>query len=167
MTAEDPGPPTDPGRRRHLLTNLAHGYFVEGASKISLGKRSGLSRFQVAALLQEAKDTGIVRIEIDVALRRADSLDVAVLAIGGWSPDTSTVWQPVSEDLARAAARAGAVAEVSGRLLDESGHELDTPVAGMVVPTSVAQLRAAHHRVGVTSGTERAPAVFAAVRGGW
>lgn len=48
MTAEDPWPPTDPGRRRHLLANLAHGYFVEGASKISLGKRSGLSRFQVA-----------------------------------------------------------------------------------------------------------------------
>lgn len=45
MTAEGPWPPTDPGRRRHLLANLAHGYFVEGAAKISLGKRSGLSRF--------------------------------------------------------------------------------------------------------------------------
>lgn len=105
--------------------------------------------------------------EIDVALRRADSLDVAVLAIGGWSPGTSTVWPRVSEDLARAAARAGEVAEVSGLLLDESGHELDTPIAGMVVSASVAQVRSAHHRIGVASGAERAPAVLAAVRGGW
>lgn len=104
--------------------------------------------------------------EIDVALRRADSLDVAVLAIGGWSPDTSTVWPRVSEDLARAAARAGAVAEISSLLLDESGHELDTPIAGMVVSASVAQVRSAHHRIGVASGAERAPAVLAAVRGG-
>lgn len=291
MTAEDPWPPTDPGRRRHLLANLAHGYFVEGASKVSLGKRSGLSRVQVAALLQEAQETGVVRIEITVplesadadlaraaglerlvtvgsphwpadrddlaravarevtrllrddtvlgiswsrmlqvavghlpplphndvvqlagalctdgtpteepphllvglacraawplwaplvveraeslkesrevagTLRRADALEVAALAVGHWSPEGSTVWPRVGEDVARAARDAGAVAEVSGHLLDEAGHEVDTPVAGMVVSAGVGQLRAARHRIGVASGAERAPAVLSAVRG--
>lgn len=292
MTAEDPWPPTDPGRRRHLLANLAHGYFVEGASKVSLGKRSGLSRFQVAALLQEAQETGVVRIEIavplestdeqlaraaglrrlvtvgttqwpadrdalgravareitrvledgdtlgiswsrtlqhavnhlpelphndvvqlagalrtddttenesprlfaelrsrtawplwaplvvdqaaalkksleiEVALRRADALDVAVLAVGLWSPEGSTVWPRVGEDVARAARDAGAVAEVSGHLLDESGREVDTPVAQLIVAAGVDQLRAARDRIAVASGADRAPAVLAAVRGG-
>lgn len=292
MTVKDSWPPTDPERRQRLMAHLAHGYFVDGVSKVGLGKKANLSRFQVAALLQEAQDTGIVRIEIavplestdaqlaraaglqrlvtvgttewpadrdalgravareitrvlqdgdtlgiswsrtlqhavkhlpelphndvvqlagalrtddttedesprlfeelrsrtawplwaplvvdqaaalkkslevDVALRRADALDVAVLAIGEWSPDGSTVWPRVSENLARAARDAGAVAEVSGHLLDEAGHEVDTPVADMVVSASVAQLRAARHRIGVASGAERAPAVLAAARGG-
>ncbi|MCT1722871.1 MULTISPECIES: sugar-binding transcriptional regulator [Kocuria] len=291
MPTTAPWPPTDPGQRQRLLAHLAHEYFVEGTSKIALGKKSGLSRFQVAALLQEAQDTGIVRIEIavplensdedlartaglqrlvtvgstqwpadrealakavareitrvlhdddvlgiswsrtlqlvvhdlpalphndviqlagalstddraaesprllaslrcrsvwplwaplvveqadslkksreiELTLRRADSLDVAVLAVGGWTPDTSTVWPRIADDVARAAQRAGAVAEVSGHLLDAEGHELDTPVSGMIVAASVAQLRAAHRKVAVASGAERAPAVLAAVRGG-
>ncbi|WP_344208004.1 sugar-binding domain-containing protein, partial [Microbacterium mitrae] len=71
----------------------------------------------------------------------------------------------VAVDVARAARDAGAVAEVSGHLLDEAGHEGDTPVAGMVVSAGVGQLRAARHRIGVASGAERAPAVLSAVRG--
>ncbi|MBX7558375.1 hypothetical protein K1Y78_63525, partial [Streptomyces sp. tea 10] len=106
--------------------------------------------------------------EIDVALSRADSLDVAVLAIGGWSPDTSTVWPRVSEDLARAAARAGAVAEVSSLLLDESGHELDTPIAGLVVSASVAlqRLRAAGRDDARVDDPREPSALRGAVRGG-
>ncbi|CAL8896906.1 sugar-binding transcriptional regulator [Kocuria varians] len=292
MSPNDPWPPTDPQQRRHLLAHLAHGYFVEGLSKVSLGKKSNLSRFQVAALLQEARETGIVRIEIavplestdaalaravgverlvsvggtqwpadrqdlaravareitrvlqdgdtlgiawsrtlqfavdhlpalphndvvqlagalrtddttadesprlfagltarsawplwaplvveqadslkksveiEVALRRADALDVAVLAVGHWSPGGSTVWPRVSEEVSLAAARAGAVAEVAGHLLDAHGHELDTPVGGMIVSAGVEQLRAARYKIAAASGAERAPAVLAAVRGG-
>ncbi|RKQ34133.1 sugar-binding transcriptional regulator [Kocuria tytonis] len=292
MTTSSPWPPTDPEQRHRLLADLARAHFVEGVSKVALGKKSNLSRFQVAALLQEAQDTGMVRIEIalppedsdatlaravgvqrlvtvgtsqwnaerdalaravardimqvlrnedvlgiswsrtlqlavqhlpalphndviqlagalsteedgereaprllanlhsrtawplwaplvveqaeslkksveiEVTLRRASSLDVAVLAVGRWAPDSSTVWSRVSEDAARAAQRAGAVAEISGHLLDAHGRELDTPVAGMIVAAGVEQLRAARRKIAVASGADRAPAVLAAVRGG-
>ena len=119
-----------------------------------------------APLVVEQADSLMKSREIELTLRRADSLDVAVLAVGGWSPETSTVWPRIAVDVARAAQRAGAVAEVSGHLLDAEGHQLDTPVSGMIVAASVAQLRAARRKVAVASGADRAPAVLAAVRGG-
>ena len=47
-----------------LKVQLATGYFVDGQSKVELASRHGLSRFQVARLLDEARDEGIVRIQI-------------------------------------------------------------------------------------------------------
>lgn len=43
---------------------LASEYFLDGLSKVEIGRRHGLSRFQVARLLDEARDEGIVRIQI-------------------------------------------------------------------------------------------------------
>ncbi|MDO4919372.1 sugar-binding domain-containing protein [Kocuria sp.] len=292
MPDEDPWPPTDPVRRQHLLAHLAHGHYVDGLSKVSLAEKSGLSRFQVAALLREAQETGVVRIEITVpaedaddalaravglrslttvgtvqwpadrdalaratareitarlredevlgiswsrtlqrvvkhlpplpdndivqlagalntphggepeaprllaglqcrsawplwaplvvdqaeflrrapeiaaTLKKACSLDVAVLAVGSWTPEGSTVWSRVDPRTALAAQRAGAVAEVSGHLLDAQGGEVRTPLAGMVVAADLAPLRSTRDKLAVASGADRAAAVLAAVRSG-
>jgi DNA-binding transcriptional regulator LsrR (DeoR family) len=47
-----------------LMASLARGHYVRGKSKIELADEFGLSRFKVARLIDEARDTGLVRIEI-------------------------------------------------------------------------------------------------------
>src|SRR5699024_12492838 len=43
---------------------LAAEFYRDGASKVELGRRHGSSRFQVARLLEEAREEGIVRHQI-------------------------------------------------------------------------------------------------------
>lgn len=105
MPTTAPWPPTDPGQRQRLLAHLAHEYFVEGTSKIALGKKSGLSRFQVAALLQEAQDTGIVRIEIAVPLENSDEDLARTAGLQRLVTVGSTQWPADREALAKAVAR--------------------------------------------------------------
>lgn len=47
-----------------LKVSLATEYFLDGLSKVEIARRHGLSRFQVARLLDEARAEGIVRIQI-------------------------------------------------------------------------------------------------------
>jgi DNA-binding transcriptional regulator LsrR (DeoR family) len=47
-----------------LMASLARGHFIHGRSKIELAAEFGLSRFKVARLIDEARDSGLVRIEI-------------------------------------------------------------------------------------------------------
>jgi DNA-binding transcriptional regulator LsrR (DeoR family) len=47
-----------------LLASLARGHFIRGRSKVELAEEFGLSRFKVARLIDEARDSGLVRIEI-------------------------------------------------------------------------------------------------------
>lgn len=290
MTTSSPWPPTDPREREKLLARLAQAHFVNGISKVALANEARLSRFQVASLLQEAQDSGIVRIEIalphdntdahlaealgirrvvtvdtgrwpadrralaqatarevtrvlhhdDVlgiswsrtlqfvvrelpplphveviqlagalssdgeeraprllaelqcrsawplwaplvvehaeflrrsveiaeTLRRADRLDVALIAIGGWGPELSTVWHRLDSRLAEQTRRDGAVAEISGHLLAADGTLMHTPVESMIVAASPEQIRSAGTTVAVAYQAERAPAVRAAARAG-
>lgn len=48
-----------------LMATVARRYFIDGASKIDIADETGLSRFKVARLLDKARETGLVRIEID------------------------------------------------------------------------------------------------------
>lgn len=47
-----------------FLATLAREYYLDNTSKVQLAKRHGISRFQVARFLDEARRTGVVRIEI-------------------------------------------------------------------------------------------------------
>ncbi|SNS83335.1 DNA-binding transcriptional regulator LsrR, DeoR family [Geodermatophilus saharensis] len=59
MTAE-PG-----GLARIVLTaSIARRYYLDGRSKVEIADEFGLSRFKVARLLDAARDSGLVRIEI-------------------------------------------------------------------------------------------------------
>lgn len=59
-------------RHRRFLAQLAREHYVQGASKVELGKAHGLSRFQVARLLQEAVDSGVVTISIEADAAEGD-----------------------------------------------------------------------------------------------
>ena len=53
------------GPARLVLTaSVARRYYIDGASKVEIADELGLSRFKVARLLDEARESGLVRIEI-------------------------------------------------------------------------------------------------------
>lgn len=99
-------------------------------------------------------------------LAMADDLDVAVLSVGAWRAGCSTVWDAAAPALREQGLAAGAIAEVSGRLLDVEGRAVATDLDDMVVGASLAQLSNARRRVALVAGQHRAPAVRAAVRAG-
>jgi len=99
-------------------------------------------------------------------LAMADDLDVAVVAVGAWRPGCSTVWDAVPESVRREGTLAGAVAEVSGRLLGAGGEPVVTALDDMVMGATVSQLRSAAERVALVVGPHRAEATVAAVRAG-
>lgn len=104
--------------------------------------------------------------EIATALAKADSLDLAVVAIGAWSPGLSTVWDRVSNADRREAADAGAVTECSGRLLNAGGQPVKTAMDERIMAVTIEQLQATREVIAVATGPERADAVAAACRAG-
>ena len=66
-----------PGPARVVLTAfVARRYYLDGRSKVDIAQEFGLSRFTVARLLDTARETGLVRIEI----RHQGELDVDLSA---------------------------------------------------------------------------------------
>ena len=104
MPTSDPWPPADPAERRKLLARLAQAHFVDGTSKVALATEAALSRFQVAALLQEAQDTGIVRVEIVLPHDDADAHLAAALGIRRVITVGTARWPADRRALAQAAA---------------------------------------------------------------
>lgn len=104
--------------------------------------------------------------EIARTLAQAGDLDLAVFAIGGWGPGLSTVWDRIPDQDRQQALADGAVAEISGHLIDARGTAVEGPVEDCVIAASLADLRAARRRIAVSHGAGRAPAVLAAVRAG-
>src|ERR1700729_2705984 len=47
-----------------LAALVARQFYLEGVSKVDIADRLGISRFRVARLLESARETGLVRIEI-------------------------------------------------------------------------------------------------------
>lgn len=80
------------------LVAIARRYYLEEVSKVAIGEQFGLSRFQVARYLKEARERGIVRIEIeadgfiDTALstRLTQRLNLRRGVVVGAIPDSTT-----------------------------------------------------------------------------
>lgn len=103
---------------------------------------------------------------IRTTLDRIGSVTVAMVAIGGWREGLSTVWGSSIPRERAAAARAGAVGEIGGRLFDRHGAAVDGSIDRRVLGVSLAQLREIDEVVGLAYGSGRARAVSAAVAGG-
>ncbi|MCA5894218.1 Cro/Cl family transcriptional regulator [Isoptericola sp. NEAU-Y5] len=104
--------------------------------------------------------------EIAAALDRADSLDLAVVAVGAWTDTGSTVYPQVTGDERRAAAAGGAIAECSGRLFDAAGRRVVTPLDARVVGVTLDQLVRTPEVVAVGYGAQAGAGLRAAVLGG-
>ncbi|MCU1580791.1 MAG: putative transcriptional regulator, MarR family [Microbacteriaceae bacterium] len=102
--------------------------------------------------------------EIAEALSMADRLDLAVVAIGAWKEDESTVWEKVSSRDRDAGAAAGAVAEISGRLVGSDGTAVHTDLDARTIGVTLDQLAAATEVIAVARGAGRLEAVQAAIK---
>ncbi|GAA3708972.1 hypothetical protein GCM10022377_23350 [Zhihengliuella alba] len=105
--------------------------------------------------------------EISEALAQADGLDLAVVAVGTWAPGASTVFERLDEPERRELEGLGAVAEVSGRLLDADGRAVQSPLDARVLAVTLDQLHRAGTTVAVGYGRANLPGVTAALRGGF
>ena len=70
-------------QRRALLAELAKAYYIDDVSKVDIAKAFGISRFQVARLLAQARASGVVTIEVhDPRLPRSNREQALANALG-------------------------------------------------------------------------------------
>jgi DNA-binding transcriptional regulator LsrR (DeoR family) len=147
----------------------AHGTSLLPRVIAQQGERSGIRTFPIAAPLvvdEPATARDLMRQPgIAEALKRADGLDLAIIAIGAWKMGESSVWERVSIADREAGRLAGAVAEVSGRLIDADGRAVHTGLDDRTISVRVDQLTSARQVIGIAHGAGRVDAVIAAAKG--
>jgi DNA-binding transcriptional regulator LsrR (DeoR family) len=104
--------------------------------------------------------------EIVRAFDKASSADVAVVGIGGWAPGLSTLYQAASPPERAELARAGVCAEMAGICLAADGEPLRTPLNERMISVNAAQFGAMSQRIAIPYGSDKNPAVLAALRSG-
>ena len=137
---------TDPEHTR-LLVEVSTDYYLDGQSKVEIAKHRGISRFQVARLLTEARDAGVVRIEIAApahldtgrARHLAERLGAQEVVLVPGTSDRDTTREVLARELARVMAarvRAGTTVGVSwSRTIEAAVRTL-----GTLPPCEVVQL---------------------------
>lgn len=137
----------------------------------SLGRLDGVDTWPLWAPLvveNAATAQSLRRLpEIGGTLAQAGALDAAIVAVGAWQPGLSTVWDRVDNRLRLEAARAGAVAECSGRLLDAAGQPVVSELDERVLAVTIDQLQHTPLVVAVARGAARADAVRAVLAAGF
>ncbi|WP_210528817.1 sugar-binding transcriptional regulator [Rubellimicrobium arenae] len=98
--------PVDEGRE-HLMVQVARMAWQQDRTQTEIAAETGLNRWQVSRLLQDARDLGIVRIEIVPRLRRRPEVEAALVEAYGLR-DAMVVPE---------AAGADAVAQAAGQYL--------------------------------------------------
>lgn len=105
--------------------------------------------------------------EIAGALAKADSLDLAVVAIGAWKAGSSTVWERADPKVRQEAVQDGAVAECSGRLLNAAGIPVQSGLDERIIAVTVKQLQRTPRVIAIAQGTARTDAVRAVAKAGF
>lgn len=157
------------------LVQLTGAFEIAGSGTLSrmlmqLDRRGGIRSYPLYAPLvvdEQAIAKDIRRQPVVAeALAQAESMDVAVVAIGAWSAGESAVLDKVSGDIRRTCAQAGVVAEFAGNLINARGVVVETPLDGRIIAASLDQLHAARHVIGFAHGAGRADALRAAAASG-
>ncbi|SDS85160.1 sugar-binding transcriptional regulator [Microlunatus soli] len=105
--------------------------------------------------------------DIRDVLERARQVDVAVVGIGTWTPEGSSLYPVLPPPLARRAAVAGACGGVAGRVFDAAGRPVSDKIDARVIGLTADELRAIPAVIATSHGAHRADAVIAAVRAGF
>ncbi|WP_162243928.1 sugar-binding transcriptional regulator [Aurantimonas sp. Leaf443] len=101
-------------------------------------------------------------------LTRFASCDTALFAIGLATAESHIVQSGVAglEELAFYRAR-DAAAVIAGRFIGQDGRTIPGPLDGRIIGIELERLRAMPRRIAVSAGSERVPALGAALRGGF
>src|SRR4051794_9268831 len=126
-------------------------------------------RFYAPMIVHDAPTATALRNNPEVA--RAFSLfpsvTKAVVAVGGWDPPASTVYDAITPAERKALLRQGVHADVSGILLDQDGTAVHAPLTDRMICIDATDLRKIPEVIALTYGPEKASAVRAALRGAY
>ena len=114
------------------------------------------------------KRTRDALLDLEQVRRVHDHLDRAKVAIVGLGTLANSVFVErgtLDATMIRELERAGAVGEVCGRFIDAHGDECATSWRDRVISVGLDQLRKTPQVIGVVSGSDRTPAILAAVAG--
>jgi DNA-binding transcriptional regulator LsrR (DeoR family) len=105
--------------------------------------------------------------EIARALDMAQEVTKAVVGVGAWQRGLSTLADAVTDRELQEVSDLGVRAELCGVQLDAEGRPVTTPLTHRLISIDAERLRAVDDVIGVVYDAAKAPAVRAAVRGGF
>jgi len=123
--------------------------------------------FYAPLIVPDAATARVMRTQPEIARAAARFPDVtkAVVGVGAWQQGQSTVADAVTDDERRQLHDFGVRAELGGIQLDADGKPLATALTERVIGIDAQQLAAVPDVIAIVSGTSKARAVRAAVRG--
>jgi DNA-binding transcriptional regulator LsrR (DeoR family) len=101
------------------------------------------------------------------AFAKIGSVTKAVAGIGAWAPGQSTLYDAAEEKVRRRLAKQGVRADVSGVFLKDDGTPVQTALNDRMIGINSEEMRAINEVIGIPYGIAKAPAVLAAMRGGY
>lgn len=126
-------------------------------------------RFYAPMIVHDAPTATALRSNPEVAraISLFPSVTKAVVAVGGWQPAASTVYDATTPTERKALLRLAVHAEVSGVLLDQDGVAVHAPLTDRMICVEATDLRKIPEVIALTYGPEKASAARAAIRGGY
>jgi DNA-binding transcriptional regulator LsrR (DeoR family) len=100
------------------------------------------------------------------AFEHFDRITTAVVAIGGWQPGLSTVYDVLDPKARHGLGQHGVTAEMAARLFDANGRALSTGLAHYVLAIETEQLRRVPEVIALAGGPAKAVAIDAVLRSG-
>lgn len=138
---------------------------VRRASRIAGG---GRQVFFAPLVMPDKEGADAVRRDPAVrdTLAAASSVTVAMVGVGGWAADSSTIYDAVDEETRQQVQEAGAVGEIAGVFFDDHGRPVETSLTGRIISLSDADLRHIPTVLSSVRHVDRVPALAAALRAG-
>lgn len=104
---------------------------------------------------------------INRTLAQISHLDVALVGIGSWDPPESQMMRLFTPEIVQLAREEGAAADLCGIILNEAGQQLHGEFSEKTIRASSTAFKKIPTVIGVASGTAKAHAVTAALKGKW
>jgi DNA-binding transcriptional regulator LsrR (DeoR family) len=122
--------------------------------------------FYAPMIVDNAQTAIAIRRQADVAdaLALVSSVTIAMVAIGAWAPDLSTIYDACSPGDRDAIARLGVCAEMAGVFLAEDGRLVETALDSRMIVTPGSALAKIPSVIAVAYGVSKSVAVRAAIR---
>jgi len=124
--------------------------------------------FYAPMILGDAEMAAAVRRQGDIAgaFALVPSVTIAMVALGGWAPGLSTIYDALSPAERDALAALGVCAEMAGVFLGEDGRPVPTPLDARMIVTPGSALERIPFVLAVAFDVAKNHAVHAALRGG-
>src|ERR1700733_6186566 len=124
--------------------------------------------FYAPMILDDAETAAAVRRQGDIAEAFAlvPSVTIAIVALGGWAPGLSTIYDAITPAERDALAALGGCAEMAGGFLGEDGRPVPTPLDARMIVMPGSALERIPFVLAVAFDVAKNTAVYAALRGG-